>query len=67
METPRTTPVRISSQAPMTSQVRQNCFKNRLFSPGDSGLGSSPATGTPYNIHGDVAGVRPGHVHRGKL
>lgn len=59
METPRTTPVRISSRAPMTSQVRQNCFKNRMFSPGDSGLGSSPATGTPYNIHTEtLPGVR---------
>ena len=59
METPRTTPVKISSWAPMTSQVRQNCFKNRLFSPGDSGLGSSPDTGNPYNIHTEtLPGVR---------
>ncbi|CAC5386204.1 unnamed protein product [Mytilus coruscus] len=49
METPRRT-IRTSTQAPTLSQVRQNCFRNQLFSPADSGLVNSPATGTLNDI-----------------
>ncbi|CAC5398113.1 unnamed protein product [Mytilus coruscus] len=49
METPRKT-IRTSTQAPMLSQVRQNCFRNQLFFAGDSVLGSSPATGTLHDV-----------------
>ncbi|CAG2204506.1 unnamed protein product [Mytilus edulis] len=51
METPRRT-TRTSTQAPTLSQVRQNCFRNQVISPADSGLGSSPDTGRTLNdIH----------------
>ncbi|CAC5418119.1 INPP5B_F [Mytilus coruscus] len=50
METPRRK-IRTSTQAPMVSQVRQNCLRNQIFSPAGSGLGSSPATGTLHDVH----------------
>ncbi|CAC5403280.1 unnamed protein product [Mytilus coruscus] len=50
METPRRK-IRTSTQAPTLSQVRQNCLRNQIFSPADSGLGSSPATGTLHDVH----------------
>ncbi|CAG2254916.1 unnamed protein product [Mytilus edulis] len=51
METPRRT-TRTSTQAPTLSQVRQNCSRNQVFSPADSGFRSSPATGRTLNdIH----------------
>ncbi|CAC5419000.1 unnamed protein product [Mytilus coruscus] len=50
METPRRK-IRTSTQAPTLSQVRQNCLRNQIFSPADSGLDSSPATGTLHDVH----------------
>ncbi|VDI02629.1 Hypothetical predicted protein [Mytilus galloprovincialis] len=50
METPRRT-VRTSTPTPTLSQVRQNCIRSQIFSPADSGLGCSPATGTLHDVH----------------
>ncbi|VDI02625.1 Hypothetical predicted protein [Mytilus galloprovincialis] len=49
METPRRT-IRTSTQAPTLSQVRQTCIRSQMFSPADSGLGSSPATDTLHDV-----------------
>lgn len=58
MDTPRTR--RTSTQVPDQSKVGQNYVKRTcLFSPNDSGLGNSPTTGTPPNVHTETTpGIR---------
>ena len=51
METPRIVRGRTPTRTPINSEVRHYHYRNRLFSPDDSGFGRSPATGTPRDIH----------------